>query len=59
MSPKVACLWVFIVWRRPGVSLNAWELLGWVRLMAIIGALKTMLYDQCLVTPHGKLHGKI
>ena len=41
-SPKVVCLWVFIVWRRPGVSLNAWGLLGWLRLMAIMGALKTI-----------------
>ena len=41
-SPKVVCLWVLIEWRRPGVSLMEWELLGWLRLMAIMGALKTI-----------------
>ena len=40
--PKVVCLWVLIEWRRPGVSLMEWELLGWLRLMAIMGALKTI-----------------
>ena len=57
--PKVVCLWVFIEWRRPGVSLMECEMLGCLGLMAIMGALKTMLHDQCLVTPHGKLHGQI
>ena len=36
-----------------------WELLGWMELMAIMEALKAMLYDQCYVTPYGKLHGQI
>ena len=36
-----------------------WGLLGWMELMTIIGALKTMLRDQCHVTPYGKLHGQI
>ena len=35
-----------------------WKLLGCMELMAIMGALKTMLHDQCHVTPHGKLHGQ-
>ena len=56
---KVVCLWVVIEWRRPGVSLMEWELLGCLGLMAIMRVLKTMLYDQCLVTPHGKLQEQI
>ena len=36
-----------------------WGLLGYMELIAIMGALKTMLHDQCHVTPHGKLHGQI
>ena len=51
--PKVVCLWVLIEWRKPGASLMEWELLGCLGLMAIVGALKTMLHDQCLVTPLG------
>ena len=58
-SPKVVCLWIFIEWRRPRVSLVEWGLLGCMELMAIMGALKTMLCDQCHVTPHEKLHGQI
>ena len=57
-SSKVVCLWVFIEWRRPRVSLTEWGLLGCMELMAIMGALKTMLCDQCHVTPYGKLHGQ-
>ena len=41
-SPKVVCLWVLIEWRRPGVSLMEWGLLGWLRLMVIMRALKTI-----------------
>ena len=41
MPPKVVCLWVFIEWRRPGASSIEWELLGCLRLMVIMGALKT------------------
>ena len=41
------------------VSLMEWELMGGLGLMVIMGALKTMLHDQCHVTPHGKLHGQI
>ena len=57
--PKVVCLWVFIGWRRPRVSLMEWGMLGFRELMAIMRALKTTLCDQCHVTPHGKLHGQI
>ena len=32
---------------------------GFPGTMVIIGALKTMLHDQCLVTSHGKLQGHI
>ena len=35
-----------------------WGLLGCMELMVIMGALKTMLCDQCNVTPYGKLHGQ-
>ena len=48
MSHKVVCLWVLIEWRRPRVSLMEWELLGWQRLMAIMGALKTISVTNAL-----------
>ena len=58
-SPKVVYLWIFIEWSRPRVSLMEWGLLGCMELIAIMGALKTTLRDQCHVTPHEKLHGQI
>ena len=48
VPPKVACLWVLIEWRRLGVSLMEWELLGCLGLMAIMRALKTMCMINAL-----------
>ena len=44
IPPKVVPLWVFIECRRPRVSLMEWGLLGCKELLAIMGALKAMMY---------------